>query len=211
MRINMLIPAAALALAVSGCANKELQETSYSYESKVHSGTVQVVERTDGPSEECPNFWRDGEPYKPTGIKQMTGFRLKVNLHSGSDSSHGQVLDVVLPSNNGHEVVMKDFQKERTWLLGAETNGLVKTGEIFHYPEGFFVRAATPQIKENTISFCLGVDRMYVPQADLNSSTNPLIRLDRLNVRFAGESGESIEYDFGSIEPIHVTVSAEPL
>ncbi|HHH9441208.1 TPA: hypothetical protein ACP32N_003145 [Pseudomonas aeruginosa] len=211
MRIKTLLPLAALAVVVSGCANKELQETSYSYESKVHSGTVQVVERSDGPSDQCPKFWRKGEPYNPTGVKQMTGFRLKVNLHSGSDTSHGQVLDFVLPSNHGHEVVMKDFQKERTWLLGAETNGLVKSGELFHYPEGFFIRAASPEIKEDTISFCLGVDRMYVPQAVLNNSTNPLIHLDRLNVRFAAVSGETLEYDFGSIEPIHVTVSAEAL
>ncbi|WP_434674623.1 hypothetical protein ACM74R_00365 (plasmid) [Pseudomonas aeruginosa] len=211
MRIITLVPLAALAVALSGCANKELQETSYSYESKAHSGTVQVVERTDGPSDQCPKFWRDGEPYQPTGLKQMTGFRLKVNLHSGSDSSHGQDLDFVLPSNNGHQVVMKDFQKERSWLLGADTNGLVKTGELFHYPEGFFIRAASPQISDNTISFCLGVDRMYVPQADLNSSTNPLIRLDRLNIRFAGESGEVVRYDFGTVDPIRVTVSAEAL
>ncbi|MCT7340353.1 hypothetical protein N5K55_04785 (plasmid) [Pseudomonas aeruginosa] len=68
-----------------------------------------------------------------------------------------------------------------------------------------------PQISDNTISFCLGVDRMYVPQADLNSSTNPLIRLDRLNIRFAGESGEVVRYDFGTVDPIRVTVSAEAL
>ncbi|MNE90675.1 hypothetical protein D3C80_1882160 [compost metagenome] len=52
---------------------------------------------------------------------------------------------------------------------------------------------------------------MYVPQADLNSSTNPLIRLDRLNIRFAGESGEVVRYDFGTVDPIRVTVSAEAL
>lgn len=38
MRIITLVPLAALAVALSGCANKELQETSYSYESKSHSG-----------------------------------------------------------------------------------------------------------------------------------------------------------------------------
>lgn len=211
MQIKTIVPIAALAAALSGCATPELQENSYTYESKAHSGTVQVVERTDGPSDQCPKFWREAEPYKPSGIKQKTGFRLKVSLHSGSDTDHGQDLTFDLPSNHGHEVVMKDFQKEHSWMLGVDTNGLVKTGELFHYPEGFFIRAASPEIKEDTISFCLGVDRMYVPAAELNSSTNPLIRLDRLNIRFAGESKEVMEYNFGTVEPIRVTVSAEAL
>jgi hypothetical protein len=60
------------------------------------------------------------------------------------------------------------------------------------------------------LSFCLGVDRTYVTEAELNTP-NPLIHMDRLNVRFDQEAGVEKIYSFGTVTKTQVSVRAVPL
>ncbi|HDS0957085.1 hypothetical protein [Pseudomonas putida] len=209
--LKPLFSVAALCLAIAGCASKpEFNHNTYQYDSKQHSGTVSVSETTNVPSEQCTDRWRDERTYQPSGVPQLTGFRLEIQIHDQSADTYGNLIKVELPSNHGRDVVVRDFQKDKTLMLAVDSNGLVKQGDLFFFPEGYFVRAAQPQFNEDEVSFCLGVDRTYVPDADLNSP-NPLIRMDRLNVRFIAEPGVEKTYTFGSIQPVSVSVRAVPL
>lgn len=201
----------ALCIAIAGCASKpEFQQNSYQYDSKQHSGTVAVTEITNVPAEQCTARWRDERTYQPNGVQQITGFRLEIQVHDQSPDTYGNLIKVELPSNHGRDVLVRDFQKTKTLMLGVDQNGLVKQGDLFYFPEGYFVRAAQPQFDDEQVSFCLGVDRTYVPGPELKTP-NPLIHMDRLNVRFSAKPGEEKTYTFGSVQPVSVTVRAVPL
>jgi len=196
----------ALCLAITGCAAKqpELRDWAYQYDSKEHSGTVHVNETTNVPSEQCGAQWRDERTYQPSGVQQTVGFRLEIQIHDDDQDSFGDLIKVELPSNQGSDVLVRDFQKTKTLMLGADANVIMKQGDLFFFPNGYFVRAAQPQFVENDVTFCLGVDRTYLPDSELASS-NPQIRMDRLNIRFAAQPGEQKTYSFGSAK---VTVRA---
>lgn len=200
-----------LCLAIVGCANQpEFHQSTYRYDSKVHSGTVDVVETTNLPAEQCGPHWREERTYQPNGVRQITGFRLEVQVHDDSPDSYGQLINLELPSNQGRDVVVRDFQKDKNLMLNPDVNGIVKQGELFYFPTGYFLRAAQAEFHDDELSFCLGVDNTYVPDADLKSA-NPIIRMDRLNVRVAAEPGEEKSFRFGTLKPIQVTVRAVPL
>lgn len=206
-----LICLTALCIAITGCVNKpELTRTSSQYDSKVHSGTVSVAETTNVPAEQCSARWRDERTYQPNGVQQITGFRLEIQVHDQSSESYGDVIKVELPSGHGRDVVVRDFQKTKTLMLAPDLNGLVKQGDAFYFPSGYFLRASQPEFHDDELSFCLGVDRTYVPASELSTS-NPLIRMDRLNVRFVGEPGEEKTFEFGTVETAQVSVRVIPL
>lgn len=189
----------ALCLAITGCAAKapEYRDWSYQYDSQVHSGTVHVTETTNVPAEQCGVRWRDERTYQPKGVKQTVGFRLEVQVHDDSPDNFGDVVKMELPSNHGRDVVVRDLQKTKSLMVGADTNGIVKQGELFFFPNGYFLRAAQPKFEGNDVTFCLGVDRTYLPEAELGSAT-PQIHMDRLNIRFVGEPGVEKTYSFGT-------------
>ncbi|NMX82657.1 hypothetical protein HBO10_24330 [Pseudomonas sp. WS 5503] len=209
--LKSLFSLTALCLAIAGCASKpEFQQKTYQYDSKEHSGTVAVTETTNVPDEQCTERWRDERTYQPNGVQQITGFRIEIQILDHSPDTYGNLIKVELPSNHGRDVLVRDFQKDKTLMVGVDKNGMVKQGDLFYFPEGYFVRAAQPQFKDENLSFCLGVDRTYVPSAELNTP-NPLIHMDRLNVRFNGKPGEEKTFNFGSVQPISVNVRAVPL
>jgi hypothetical protein len=206
-----LFTLAALCIAITGCASKpEFTHNVYQYDSKVHSGTVQVTETTNVPAEQCDTHWREDRTYQPSGVRQLTGFRIEVQVLNESPENYGELIKMELPSDHGRDVVVRDFQKTVTMMVGIENNDMVKQGDEFFFPSGFFLRASQPKFTENNLSFCLGVDRTYVTDAELNNP-NPLIHMDRLNVRFDQEAGVEKIYSFGSAAKTQVSVRAVPL
>lgn len=201
-----------LCLAIAGCATHPpgFHTWSYQYASQQHSGNVHVVETTNLPNEQCGPRWRDEKTFQPSGVRQTVGFRLEVEVHDDSPQSYGDVIKVELPSNHGRDVVVRDLQTSKTLMLGVDQSGLVKQGTEFYYPQGYFIRAAEAAFDDQDVTFCLGVDRTYLPDSELNSA-DPLIRMDRLNVRFAAKPGTEQTFTFGSIEPASVTVRVVPL
>ncbi len=200
----------ALVLAIAGCAKEQpFSRTGYQYESKVHSGHVMVSEFTKR-DELCPAGWREEEQITPTGAQKMGGFNLKVTVQAAKPGEPEQTLLAEMQSDEGTKVTIKDFQKDKNLLLEPQEDGLVKVGELFSYPDGFVIRSARPLIKENQISFCLGVDRMYIPEPANQIDGTPQISLDRLNVRYSSTRNEPITYQFGSAEPITVSVQVVP-
>lgn len=200
-----------LCLAVTGCSSKpQYTQTMYQYDSKEHSGTVAVTETSNVPSDQCGEQWRDERTYQPNGVQQITGFRLEIQIYDQSPDTYGNVIRVELPSNHGRDVLVRDFQKTRTLMLEPEKNGMVKQGDLFYFPEGYFVRASQPKFSEEDVSFCLGVDRTYLTEAELKTP-NPRIHMDRLNVRVNAKPGEEQTYEFGSMQPVSVAVRAVPL
>jgi hypothetical protein len=206
-----LFSLAALCLAITGCASKpEFYQSVYQYDSKVHSGTVQVTETTNVPQEQCDTDWREDRTFQPSGVRQLTGFKIEVQVLNQTPEKYGEVINLELPSEHGRDVVVKDFQKTVTMMVGIDSNGMVKQGNEFFFPSGFFLRASQPKLDDNNLSFCLGVDRTYVTDAEMQNP-NPLIHMDRLNVRFDQESGVEKIYSFGSIAKTQVSVRAVPL
>lgn len=202
---------AALCLAITGCASKpEFNHSAYQYDSKVHSGTVQVSETSNVPSEQCDTNWREDRTYQPSGVRQLTGFRIEVQVINESPDHYGELIKMELPSDHGRDVVVRDFQKTITMMVGVDHNDMVKQGDEFFFPSGFFLRASQPKFTDNNLSFCLGVDRTYVTDAELNTP-NPLIHMDRLNVRFDQEAGVEKIYSFGTVTKTQVSVRAVPL
>jgi hypothetical protein len=202
---------AALCIAITGCASKpEFTQTVYQYNSKVHSGTVQVNETTNVPAGQCGTNWREDRTYQPSGVKQLTGFRIEIQVINETPEHYGDLVNVELPSDHGRDVVVRDFQKTITLMTGVENNDIVKQGNEFFFPSGYFMRASQPEFSGNNLSFCLGVDRTYVPDSEMNTP-NPLIHMDRLNVRFDQEPGVEKIYSFGPMHDSKVSVRAVPL
>lgn len=209
--LKPLLPLSAFCLGLAACANPpEFHHTTYQYTSQQHSGNVEVHETSNLPSEQCGPRWRDERTYQPSGVQQFVGFRLEIEVHDESVETYGNLIKLELPSSHGRDVVVRDYQRNKTLLLGVDSNGIVKQGTEFFFPEGYFIRAAQPQFQDKDVTFCLGVDRTYLPSAALNSP-DPLIQMDRLNMRFKAAPGEQKTFTFGGSEPASVTVRAIPL
>lgn len=199
--IKPLLCSSVLLVGLTGCATEvsEYRTSSYEYDSKAHSGTVLVTEHGNVPVGQCHAEWRDENPYQPSGVKQTVGFRLEVQIHDQRDASYGDVISVELPSNQGKDVVIRDFQETESLMLSPDSNGIMKQGDLFFFPSGYFLRAAQPKFEGDKLTFCLGVDHTYLPEEEL-TSIDPKIRMDRLNIRFVGEPGEEIEYSAGTVK-----------
>ncbi|WGK63407.1 hypothetical protein QAO71_17855 (plasmid) [Halopseudomonas sp. SMJS2] len=200
----------AVAIVLGGCATPQPTTlTSYSYASEQHSGTV-LVEETIAPSAfGCARDWREGKQYVPTGIHSMYPFKFEVQILAQGPGKDSDDISVSVPAHRANPVFAKDFQKSVTWMLGTESNGMISQGDLFYYPQGYFVRARDLSIKDNTLRLCLGVDRMYVPADTLGGTDEPLIRLDRLTIPFEGKSGETYRYTLQGAEPVTLTVKVD--
>jgi len=194
--------AAISAAILSGCASapQEPPVTSYSYESKVHSGTVQVTDKhysTEAIA--CGARWREGEVYTPKGIIPMGHDHLNISIELTAVGQDDKTISLNVPQDLGSRVLAKDFQIVRSYMLGTQTNGLVQQGELFTYPEGYYVRISEPAVKGWDFTSCIGIDHMYVLESDLQSSTNPPVYLDRVVVPFAMDhSGQPVKVSFGN-------------
>jgi hypothetical protein len=93
-------------------------------------------------------------------------------------------------------------------VVNSEVNGAVEQGDLFTYPEGYFIRAAKPEVDSNEFSLCLGIDRMQ--KSTETDGGAPALDLDRLNVLFEAERGEEKTYVFGRNSDIKVRVSVTP-
>lgn len=194
------------AVLLAGCASAppEPPVSTYTYDSKVHSGTVIVTEKHySSDSLTCKSKWREGEVFQPTGLPPMgyDTFKFGIEVEASGDGD-GYVfthaaLDV--PQGLGHRVFAKDLQHQKTFMLGAESNGLVQQGELFEYPEGYYVRVSEASVKGDGFVACIGIDHMYVLEADLQSSTNPPVYLDRVVVPFFMElADQPVKVSFGN-------------
>lgn len=185
---------------LAGCASApDNTINTYSYDSQQHSGTVHVTEKVvHSAKHQCDGDWRSGPIYAPKGLPPAleNGAKLQIDTYS-ADQGAG-VLTVRFPMSLGEKVMAKDFQESRSYMLAADSNGLIMQGEHFYYPDGYFVRVSRPEIKGNLVKACIGIDRMYVLKEDLESSVNPPIYLDRLVVAYAMKDGEPVKVEFGS-------------
>jgi hypothetical protein len=193
---------AALAAAVlAGCASPpEPQVTTYSYESKAHSGTVHVTEKQyTSESLTCAPNWRDGPVYTPKGIIPMGRDHLNYVIDLFADGKNEQTYTLDVPQDLGNRVLAKDFQQGKEFMLQAESNGIVQQGEHFAYPEGYYIRISQPAVKGWDFVSCIGIDHMYVLDSDLKASANPPIQLDRVVVPFAMDQlNQPVKVSFGS-------------
>ncbi len=204
------ISALTIAIALSACASKPVPVVNtYSYESKVHSGTVYVNDRSYGNSEKCPARWREAEQVFKDGMPPMLGMTLKVKV-TVNDNGATRELPLLVSSGKGDHVALKDYQVSKSLIIGAETYGVVKQGDLFEYPEGFFLRAAKPEVHGNEFSLCLGIDRMTLNSARPDIAGHPTLNLDRLNILFTGENDETQFFTFGTGEEIQVQVAVVP-
>lgn len=194
---------AALAAAVlAGCASAppEPQVTTYSYESKAHSGTVNVTEKQyTSEALTCAPNWRDGPVYTPKGIIPMGHDHLNYVIDLFADGKSEQTYSLDVPQDLGNRVFAKDYQQGKEFMLQAESNGIVQQGEHFAYPEGYFVRISQPSVKGWDFVSCISIDHMYVLDSDLKASGNPPIQLDRVVVPFAmDQMNQPVKVTFGS-------------
>lgn len=204
-KIALGIVAASVVLA--GCAKPAPNE--YIYTSPEQSGVVSVSEMEEPGEYECPSDWRDGKPYVPNGVHKWVTYNMTLTIKATVLGGRTEDISFVIPSSVDDKVLLKDFQTARNYMLGTEENGLVKQGESFFYPEGFLLRASNPNIDGNDYQVCLGIDRMYVPDADLKTSTDPTIRLDRLVIPFSGKPGEEKTYTLGGVVPTTLVIKAD--
>jgi hypothetical protein len=205
--MKQTLTALAAAVVLAGCAKAPIVNT-YSYESEVHDGTVYVHDLSYGASDKCPKRWREAEQVYKSGLPPMVGMHLKVKVTVDEDGLRRD-LPLLVGSGEGEKVTLKDFQEDKALLVGVETNGLVKQGDLFVYPEGYFIRAAKPDVKVDDFSLCLGIDRMYADPASVAGGA-PTLKLDRLNILFEGERNEVKTYRFGANDQLQVQVSVVP-
>lgn len=189
------------AVILAGCATPppEPQVSTYTYESKAHSGTVYVTDkRYSSESISCASNWREGEVYTPKGIVPMGRDHLAIDIDLKVDGADVASHSLDVPLTLGSRVLAKDYQEVKTWMLGTETNGLVQQGDHFQYLDGFYIRVSEPTVQGWQFKACIGIDRMYVLESDLQG-TNPPIYLDRVVVPFAMEqSSQPVKVSFGS-------------
>ncbi|SED33601.1 hypothetical protein SAMN05216178_6833 [Pseudomonas saponiphila] len=204
---KMLSPIALAVLVTTGCAQKPVVD-SYSYESQVHSGTVFVHDLSYGDSDKCPKKWREAEQVFKHGLPPMLGMTLKLKVVAPDANGVERELPLLVSSGNGNLVSLKDYQVDKGLVVNSEVNGAVEQGDLFTYPEGYFIRAAKPEVDSNEFSLCLGIDRMQ--KSTETDGGAPALDLDRLNVLFEAERGEEKTYVFGRNSDIKVRVSVTP-
>lgn len=212
MRNFTLAVLAAATLAGCTSAPKEQAVSSYSYESKAHSGTVHVTDKLyTSEAIQCAAKWREGEVYTPKGIIPMGHDHLDISIGLKSEGHPDTVATLSVPQELGGRVYTKDLQELKSFMLGTETNGIVQQGDHFTYPEGYFIRVSQPAVKGWSFVSCIGIDHMYVLKADLESSTNPPVYLDRVVVPFSMEQADQpVRVSFGSQIQHTVELRVEP-
>jgi hypothetical protein len=206
---------AAFSVAIlAGCAAAPQQPlvTTYSYDSKVHSGTVSVTDKQyTSEAFICPAMWRDGEVYTPKGLPDMGHDHLNISIDLQADGGDIQSYKFDVPLDLGSRVYARDFQVGKSFMLGTESNGLVQQGEHFFYPEGYYIRVSEPSVQGSNFVSCIGIDHMYVLDADLQSSTNPPIHLDRVVVPFAtDQENQPVKVSFGSSKQHTAEIRVQP-
>ena len=204
---KLLTPIAVAILLTTGCAQKPVID-KYSYESQVHSGRVFVHDLSYGDSDKCPKKWREAEQVFKHGLPPMLGMTLKVNVVAPDANGVERELPLLVSSGNGNQIAVKDYQVDKGLLVNSDVNGAVQQGDLFTYPEGYFIRAAKPEVVSNEFSLCLGIDRMQ--KSSEMDGGEPGIDLDRLNILFEGERSEEKTYVFGRNSDIKVRVSVTP-
>jgi hypothetical protein len=202
------IPVTALAAALlAGCASAPSEPiiSSYTYDSKAHSGTVVVTEKHySSDTLACEPKWREGEVYQPTGLPSMgrDTFNVSIEIEAaqeGDAAYNFNRYNLEVPQGLGSRVLARDFQRQKTFMLGAESHGLIQQGEHFEFPEGFYLRLSQTAVKGSEFIACIGIDHMYVLDSDLQSSTNPPVYLDRVVIPFAMESEDQpVKVSFGN-------------
>lgn len=200
--MHKLTMAALAAVVLAGCSSapQEQQVTTYSYESKVHSGTVNVTEKQYTSSVlTCAPNWRDGPIYTPKGIIPIGHDHLNFVINLFADGQEEKTYTLDVPQALGTRVLAKDFQQGKEFMLQAESNGIVQQGEHFAYPEGYYVRISQPSVQGSNFVSCIGIDHMYVLDSDLQASSNPPIQLDRVVVPFVMDQvNQPVKVSFGS-------------
>lgn len=194
--------AALVAAVLAGCSSAptEPQVTTYTYESKVHSGTVTVTEKLyTSDNLTCAPNWRDGPLYTPKGIIPMGHDHLNYVIDLFADGKAEKTYKLDVPQDLGSRVLAKDDQQSKEFMLQTESNGMVQQGEHFVYPEGYYLRISQPSVKGWDFVSCIGIDHMYVRDSDLQASSNPPIYLDRVVVPFAMDQvNQPVKVSFGS-------------
>lgn len=206
---KFLTPLAAVLL-LAGCAETPVVVNTYSYDSEIHDGNVLVHDLSYGSSDQCPKDWREVEQAFRNGLPPLYGMTLKITVTAPGPDGTPVELPMLVSTGKDDKITVKDFQVDKSLLLNAETNGLVKQGELFTYPEGYFIRAAKPKVVANEFSLCIGVDRMYIPADSIASGGRPQIHLDRLNILYEGERDDETLYTFGTDQNIQVKVAVHP-
>lgn len=209
-KTSLFVPFALASIAVlTGCASEpKFAVDSYTYESKQHDGSVAVTDVTDRDTEHCSPHWRDNDQLPAAGIKNLIGTLTHVKIFVREKGAGEKLLDIDVPAGFDHKIVKKDYQVDKNLILQPESNGLVKQGDLFGYPEGYYLRASRPVAEDDYLGVCLAIDRMYIPVGGMTEG-QPQLRLDRLNVFFSAEDGESAEYTLGTgANAVDVTVEA---
>lgn len=195
-KLAMTVLAAAVLGGCSAAPTKSVN--TYSYDSNEHSGTVNVTETVYTSADKaCRTQWREGPVYQPKGLTSSIESYLVMHVQSESTDEKEFLSEISFPMSIGDRVVARDYQESKAFMLGADSNGVLTQGDHFFYPDGYFLRVSQPEIIGNVFTACLGLDRMYVMPADLESSTNPPIHLDRVVVPVAVENGDVIDVEFG--------------
>ncbi|MCF5371332.1 hypothetical protein [Pseudomonas syringae] len=198
------ITLAAITVALlAGCASAPApapKVSTYNYKSKEHSGTVTVTDKQYSNEDfTCDSKWREAEVYTPKGIVAMGHDHLKITIDLSSDVVGNKLLSFEVPQDLGNRVFAKDYQESKSFMLGTEKNGLIQQGEHFFYPQGYYVRVSAPSVQGDNFVSCIGIDYTYVMDADLQSSTNPPVHLDRVVVPFAvNQENQPVKVSFGS-------------
>lgn len=203
------------AVIIGGCATPPPPSpttSTYTYESVAHSGTVTVTDKqysTDAFT--CPEGWREGEVYQPKGVPSPGAHNLKISIGLKGENGGDQSIAIVAPQSLGNKVLAKDYQHFKTFMLGTQKNGLVHQGDHFEYPEGYYVRISNPKVVGWSFISCIGIDHTYVLDADLQSSTNPPVYLDRVVIPFVmNKEGQPVTVTFGSHAPQTATIRVDP-
>lgn len=196
-----------------GCASAPTQKVStYTYDSKVHSGTVSVTDKQyANEALTCAANWRDGEVYTPKGLPSAGRDKLKITIDLKADGGDDKSYTLDVPLALGSRVLAKDYQVGKSYMLGAETNGLVQQGAHFFYPEGYYIRVSQPSVEGWNFVSCIGIDHMYVLDSDLQSSTTPPVHLDRVVVPFvADQEDQPVKVSFGSSKQHTAEIRVQP-
>lgn len=207
---KIILGTAVAAAFLAGCAAPPPKMNSYTYTSEQHSGNVSVVEVFANGKTTCPSGWRESEQYQPTGLVKTDPDSLRLSIQASVASGGFEDISVVVPSGMSGKALWKDFQVTKDYMLGADTSGMVKQGEHFYFPEGYFVRATAPTFKGDKMSLCLAVDRMYVKESDLQTSVDPTIHLDRIVIPFVARPGQARTFVLNANQQVTLKVTGKP-
>jgi hypothetical protein len=192
---------------LAGCAKKQPNE--YVYTAPDQKGLIWAHEEAAPGNYKCPTNWRDGQPFVPNGVRKWVSYNLSLSIKATVMGERTEDLSVTIPSSVDEKVLIKDNLKAKSYFLGVGENGMVKQGDTFFYNQGLLLRATTPNIQGDDYQVCLGFDHFYVPEADLNSSQDPIILLDRFLIPFSGKPGEEQTFTFGTKLPTTLVIKAE--